>query len=98
MAQLPCPLSMATRKSLLKQALASLTLSNTGDLPGHKEAHLKYSLSWVKDGARAIAGNRNVNTKWLAGHLKQQHRDRPAGTCCPLFCAWIKTQAGKQCN
>lgn len=41
----------------------------------------KYSLHWVKDRARGISGNRNVNTKWLAGHLKQQHRGVPAGLC-----------------
>lgn len=56
------------------------------------------SLHLVEDRARTTAGNGNVNIKWLAGHLKQQYRDVPAGICCTLCYVCIKTQADKHCN
>lgn len=67
--------------SLLKQDLAFFMKGDTADLLDIRKLIFKYSLHWVKDRARGISGNRNVNTEWLAGHLKQQHRGVPAGLC-----------------
>lgn len=89
------PIMTATTKSSVKQVLAFLMLSNTGDLPGHRRLVFKFHLHRVKDGAGAISGNRNVNTEGLAGCWEQQCRDVPAGICCPLGCAQIQTQADR---
>lgn len=61
-----------------------------GDVSGPREAYLDIVSPRVPDGVGAISGNRNVNSKRLAGPSEEQRGEAPAGLCFPLGSACVK--------